>query len=489
MDTDAVMATSVGVSRSLNEPAEMEAGERVALTGDSDSIPDDDTGNLPSMSYQQVGAHHDPKSAFVVYRGFVYDVTDFLQFHPGGRSILIPSLGTDITDTVDTFHAKYVGRLIESGEHRNQYGIRLVGKLREAPRNDHNRIGLYHYQSRREYQRPDRMGDELRKQVYAYLRELKLPLRKSIVNSLLLLWFFYCLYSTAIYFAFIQRSVIWCILLGPIATFTAVNVAHTVMHGGFADSKVVTFLGRTLWDLGGYSSYSWDIEHQSHHQAPHTSVDVQTAGRSVVRFFEHQEFRPFHRYQMIYIWLAFVLYAPSSWVIHSYNTLFKYKGISLSGKLLHIAAKAVGFILPISLSFYLGDVGIASRNLMVFAASVSYFSLFSAFIQHEDSYLAESSEEPWSYRQVTTSSTWYTKNFVLEWLLGYFNYHTEHHLFPGLNPALYPKIQPIVRSTCAKFGVPYKHISFFQLVRSQIVAWRKFSKEYHPRCESLAPFV
>jgi fatty acid desaturase len=178
---------------------------------------------------------------------------------------------------------------------------------------------------------------------------------------------------------------------------------------------------------------------------------------------------------MLYIWFVFVLYSPNSWVIHSYNTLFKYDCVPPSDKVIHVVAKALGFVLPITMSFHLFDAGTAFRNLFLFALSMSYFSLFTLFIQHEHSYLPEKETEPWSIRQVTTSATWYTKNFAFEWLLGYFNYHTEHHLFPGLNPALYPKIQPIVQSVCERHGVAYKYISYFELVRSQLRAWRKFS--------------
>ena len=430
---------------------------------------------LPTLEYRDVGVHDSEKSAFVVYDGFVYDITEFLRFHPGGKSILLANLGTDITDTLDSFHDAYVSRLIQSSEHRKQYGIRLVGKLAKAAAGNSNRIGVQSYQSRREYRRPDAMGAELRKEVYAYLREAKLPLKKPFLNSLFLLIFFYSLYTTGAYMAFIHGSALWCLLLGPISTFGAVNVAHSVMHGAFADSKILNFFGRSLWDFGGYSSRSWDIEHQSHHQAPHTTIDAQTAGGSVVRFFEHQEFKWFHRYQMFYIWFVFVLYSPNSWLMHSYNTLFRYKCVPFSEKAVHVIAKALGFVLPIAMSFHIHSTGIAARNLFLFAVSMSYFSLFSLFIQHEDSYLPEKEDEPWSVRQVATSSSWYTNNFIFEWLLGYFNYHTEHHLFPGLNPALYPKIQPVVRLVCGRHGAAYKHISFFELVRSQIKAWRKFS--------------
>jgi len=78
-------------------------------------------------------------------------------------------------------------------------------------------------------------------------------------------------------------------------------------------------------------------------------------------------------------------------------------------------------------------------------------------------------------RQVITSASWRGNSRLFEWLFGYFNYHTEHHLFPGLNPSIYPKIQPIVKSICEKYGVPYKHISYWELVSSQVRAWKKYS--------------
>jgi fatty acid desaturase len=84
---------------------------------------------------------------------------------------------------------------------------------------------------------------------------------------------------------------------------------------------------------------------------------------------------------------------------------------------------------------------------------MSYFSLFTLFIQHEDAYLPEDEMEPWSVRQVVTSVSWRSGSALFEWLFGYFNYHIEHHLFPGLNPSVYPKIQPLVKSICRRHGV------------------------------------
>lgn len=426
------------------------------------------------MDYRMVGRHYTEKSAYVVYDGLVYDITEFLHRHPGGKSIVAAALGTDITETLDSFHDVHVSNWIRSPQFRDANGIRVVGVL-DRNLQGFNRIGHSEYQSRREYRRPDPMGDELRREVMGFLRRARLPVKKTLAECLLLLALFYGLYGTAVFMAFIEGSPLCCLLMGPIATFMAVNVGHTVMHGGFSNSRIINLLGRGLWDAGGYASSCWDIEHQGHHQAPHTTIDLQTAGSTGMRFFEHQEYKWFHRYQMFYMWLAFVFYSPVSWVMHSYKTLICYPSVLPSEKIMHVGFKLFGFVLPITMSFYLFGFRTAFAHLLLFAVSMSYFSLFTLFIQHEDSYLPEHENEPWSVRQVTTSVTWRSSSRLFEWLFGYFNYHTEHHLFPGLNPALYPKIQPIVRSICEKYGVRYKYISYAELVGSQVKAWRKYA--------------
>ena len=433
-----------------------------------------DAADLPLISYAEVGRHNHEDSAYGVYEGVAYDLTEFLRVHPGGRSLLVPALGTDITDTLDSFHGGAVSRILRSEELRDRYGVRVVGKVEPPPEGERSWIGLHPYQSRREYRKPDPMADELRKEVYDFLRERKLPVRKTLAASYGLLIFFYVIYTATLWMAFIRGSAIASILLGFVLTFMAVNVGHGVMHGAFADRKLINMFGKAIWDIGGYSSRCWDVEHQIHHQAPHTMIDLQTAGATVVRFFEHQEWRPYHRYQMFYIWFVFILYSPNSWFVHTYNTLFKYDCVPLSEKVSHVIFKGLGFVLPIGLLFYYFGPARGLLNLLLFAVSMSYSTLFLLFIQHEDSYLPEKAFEPWSERQVTTSITWHT-NRLLQWLLGYFNHHLEHHLFPGFNPALYPKIQPMVMAACQRYGLPYKHVSFFEMVGSQVSAWRKFA--------------
>ncbi|KAK8560764.1 hypothetical protein V6N13_026200 [Hibiscus sabdariffa] len=46
----------------------------------------------------QVSEHNNPKDCWLVINGKVYDVTNFLEDHPGGDEVLLSATGKDATD-------------------------------------------------------------------------------------------------------------------------------------------------------------------------------------------------------------------------------------------------------------------------------------------------------------------------------------------------------------------------------------------------------
>jgi hypothetical protein len=56
---------------------------------------------LPELSWDEVRKHRTAEDAWLVIRGFVYDVTSFLGVHPGGHEILLANLGQDATDAFE----------------------------------------------------------------------------------------------------------------------------------------------------------------------------------------------------------------------------------------------------------------------------------------------------------------------------------------------------------------------------------------------------
>ncbi|KDN35580.1 putative cytochrome b5 [Tilletiaria anomala UBC 951] len=57
---------------------------------------------------EEVKKHASEKSAWVVVDGQVYDVTDFLDDHPGGKKILLRNCGKDATDAFWSYHSEKV---------------------------------------------------------------------------------------------------------------------------------------------------------------------------------------------------------------------------------------------------------------------------------------------------------------------------------------------------------------------------------------------
>ncbi|OTB03513.1 hypothetical protein M426DRAFT_321668 [Hypoxylon sp. CI-4A] len=53
---------------------------------------------LPTLTKTEVGSHNSSKSCYVTIGANVYDVTDFVESHPGGPELVLDYAGKDVTD-------------------------------------------------------------------------------------------------------------------------------------------------------------------------------------------------------------------------------------------------------------------------------------------------------------------------------------------------------------------------------------------------------
>jgi cytochrome b involved in lipid metabolism len=59
------------------------------------------------VTKEQVAEHSSPESTWIILHGRAYDITNFMQEHPGGPDILKTVAGRDATEEFeDTFHSK-----------------------------------------------------------------------------------------------------------------------------------------------------------------------------------------------------------------------------------------------------------------------------------------------------------------------------------------------------------------------------------------------
>ncbi|KAF9341555.1 hypothetical protein BGZ91_006633 [Linnemannia elongata] len=73
----------------------------------------------------QVAAHSSENDCWVIIHDKVYDVTNFLNDHPGGKKILLKNAGMDATKQFDAFHNAGV---------LEKYGALCIGVIGEAPK-------------------------------------------------------------------------------------------------------------------------------------------------------------------------------------------------------------------------------------------------------------------------------------------------------------------------------------------------------------------
>jgi len=73
------------------------------LTQNKNLTPEYEPG-LTQLTREEVARHNSPSDMWTIYRGNVYNITPFLDYHPGGEEELLKAAGTDCTELYDKHH-------------------------------------------------------------------------------------------------------------------------------------------------------------------------------------------------------------------------------------------------------------------------------------------------------------------------------------------------------------------------------------------------
>ncbi|NXC41454.1 CYB5B protein, partial [Penelope pileata] len=77
---------------------------------------------------EEVGKRNSNREAWLVIHGRVYDVTRFLEEHPGGEEVLLEQAGRDATESFED-----VGHSTDAREMLKQYYIGEIHPVRTSP--------------------------------------------------------------------------------------------------------------------------------------------------------------------------------------------------------------------------------------------------------------------------------------------------------------------------------------------------------------------
>ena len=246
------------------------------------------------------------------------------------------------------------------------------------------------------------------------------------------------------------------LLMGLVVLLTAFNVSHDAAHGVAVKSKFWNkILFQISFNLQGNNAYVWGKNHnESHHL--YTNVegsDIDVLNNPLFRMTETQPLKWFHKYQLYY--------APVLYLLYSLNWFFFRETLML----FNISSRTM-IVLPIYLlPFGAGHVLLAflANHFMVSIIFVGVLGVshVSDYVEHPLPDAQGKLNMSWPMLQMRTSVDYNSDSAFFNWTLGGFNAHALHHLLPNICHVHYLNILPIFREVAQKHGITYLEMSYW----------------------------
>jgi linoleoyl-CoA desaturase len=342
---------------------------------------------------------------------------------------------------------------------------------------------------------------DLKKRVNKYFLENNIAPTGNVklyIKAAILLISYISIYIHLVFFtppAFL--AIAECLLLGFVTAGIGFNIMHDGGHGSFSKNPGVNTIAAFTADIMGASSFMWNTKHNVIHHA-YTNIegiDDDIDAGDLLRFNHLQKYRPFHRYQHLYVWpLYSLLYL--AWVFFGdYKKYFTrkvgdvaLKKLSVKDHILFWTFKVchltVFVVLPIIYAGFLPWL----TGFLIFSMSTGLLLSLVFQLAHvlgetsfpEPLMPANTMEDEWALHQLKTTANFATKNKLITWWTGGLNFQVEHHLFPKISHIHYPAISKIIKERCRELRLPYlEHRTMIEATVSHVKFLKKLGrKEY-----------
>jgi len=338
----------------------------------------------------------------------------------------------------------------------------------------------------------------LLKQIYATVeRELDSDPRRF--RRLILTKFaFYFVAVILLYATLYGAGSTWLFLLcfvsyGMVSLLFAFNFSHDCSHDTvFKNRKWNNLAFISIYTIVGAHAEAWKQRHiHSHHYAPNVEdYDSDLKISKLIRVIPGSSHSWYHRFQHFYAPLAYMTYSlfwifvKDVVILFSNDEYTSRKGWKYILSFLAQKSFYLGYLLVLPLCFSGHSVGIVLLAFLLMHLVQSLFLLFTFFMTHH----VESTAYPttdasgtistsWLMNQVTSSNDMHPFSETANFLLGGFNNHIAHHLFPHVHHIHYPRLNVILYNVLENANIHPNRTSYAGGIASHLRLLRKMSRE------------
>jgi linoleoyl-CoA desaturase len=328
------------------------------------------------------------------------------------------------------------------------------------------------------YQPSTDFARHLHGRVDEYFRRTGKPRRDApamyVKTAVVLAWLFGSYLALLFLVSSTWQAVVAAVSLGLAMAAVGFNIQHDANHGAYSRHAFVNRIMSLTLDLLGGTAYFWHFKHNiAHHTHPNIAGQDDDISLGILgRVSPHQLWRPHHRFQWIYMWLLYAVFALQWQLGGEFRNLVSKRWcgtthvpaprgqeqvIFWAGKLMFLG---LAFGLPawlhpignVALTYLIAVVTLGLVLATVFqVAHVSDAATFRAAVPGSSRI-----PRPWAEHQVETTVNFALGNRLLNWYLGGLNHQIEHHLFPKICHVHYRALAPIVEEVCRDHGVRYQ---------------------------------
>jgi len=392
--------------------------------------------------------------------GKKYDLTAFINKHPGGADILMRTKDQeDISALFETSHA--FSNKLQINWTLNKYEI-IPEDLIESNSSNLNKI--FHpamYSTSYNFNHYDRLVDQIRT-LYPNRSSIKAPVSYYLRNLIVLALYIWCFYLAM----FSDLNTLYRCLLSFVASLCWIslgfNVMHDASHNAICSNVWINIILAKLWNSWGcWNRNIWFYHHvMYHHQFTGLVNDPNVYHyRPMAR--KNKTDKPIFGSEF------------GAWMINFVSIIFPgfYYGQSISYSLASRDESLFGIKLP-SIAYY----NVFDKILIVIHLACLYQGLWLPTIiymiannlfyhlnvafghdMYETSVRNHYEGKDWFLLCVRNSGNFLNQSMLWTLWFGGSNYQIEHHLFPTMSHVHYPVIAPIVRSYCRENSIPYVH--------------------------------